>query len=745
MIKILDNAFNRLAILKNVISPSIQKEINGEYTLKFECVLDAKTSNYVNENNYFEIDNDYFQLIYYQKKQNDDGTLTMQVDCEHVGYKLNNAAYDLDIFAHTGTPTQVLTQILLGTGFTVGTVEPSDSVTYAVSEKKSRRQLLMGFVSYLGAEIDFAKMQVNLLNHVGASSLKILAKGKNIKVVGKTYDAKDGAAKISYTVTPIQLDTLQLSIGDEILLVHKDLDIQEQMRIVRITYNPYDSIEASIELANFVPGIEDQFYRIETQQVTKEKVYNGCKIGPDEGFVAERTDRKAKTVVNATDGISIYGDTGDGLERNFYVGTDGRIKAKDIDIDGSGTFGGSVTAATILGGTIAIGLNNNIFKADGVSGIWLGHANYASAPFKVSLGGVVSATGVSISGALTITSGSGIANLSDAGNLATVDDLDGVGNGASYGKTTHNQVTGAGKAYSALGSSNELVTKVLPGSNVGTPAGAGLYMGADYMGYYSGAEWKSFINNSGQFTFKGDTSNYVSWNGSALTVRGTLNASDITAGTLSASRINTSGLAAEKIYQAGSPNNYGVMGGTYGDLALYYAGSEYFRIYNDGANVQLKYNSSPKLTITSDSVESGEEFRVGTGGTGTFRHILRPSDGLIATEKYSSGSWVGDGLYAIPTYPLLGTRKNGNWDWYVWNNGSVKAFYNGANYYMETNTTLTTAKNTWNFDGTLQYGGTDINDKYCKNMSSQKLKLQYYGGYLEIWDGASYIGKCTII
>lgn len=85
-----------------------------------------------------------------------------------------------------------------------------------------------------------------------------------------------------------------------------------------------------------------------------------------------------------------------------------------------------------------------------------------------------------------------------------------------------------------------LTTKVLPGSNVGTPSGSGLYLGADYMGYFDSTlagqsgetGWKSYIDNTGQFYFCGDESNYVAWDGAMLSVRGTLNADDITAGSI---------------------------------------------------------------------------------------------------------------------------------------------------------------------------------------------------------------------
>jgi hypothetical protein len=66
----------------------------------------------------------------------------------------------------------------------------------------------------------------------------------------------------------------------------------------------------------------------------------------------------------------------------------------------TGTFSGSLSGATITGGTITIGSGSTIFKADS-QGIYLGNASFGSAPFSVSAGGALIATGASISGVLT--------------------------------------------------------------------------------------------------------------------------------------------------------------------------------------------------------------------------------------------------------------------------------------------------------------------------------------------------------
>jgi len=74
--------------------------------------------------------------------------------------------------------------------------------------------------------------------------------------------------------------------------------------------------------------------------------------------------------------------------------------------------------------------------------------------------------------------------------------------------------------------------------DIPTPAGSGLYLGADYMGYFNGASWTSYIKNDGDFKFNGDGSNYIEWDGATLTVRGSLTADDISAGTMVANRVS---------------------------------------------------------------------------------------------------------------------------------------------------------------------------------------------------------------
>lgn len=234
--------------------------------------------------------------------------------------------------------------------------------------------------------------------------------------------------------------------------------------------------------------------------------------------------------------------TGDGTDASDQV----RVRIGNLDgISGAsgygiwtdnGYFTGEVNATSgqlhdlTVSGTLDIGtggaLKSGATGYDSGVGWWFDYNGGTPRAFignadgqKITWGGST----LSVTGNIIIQSGSGIANLSDAGALATKDqaNLDSdVVDGTSYVRTTPNEKTGAARAYTGLDASGNLVTKVLPGSNIATPSGAGLYLGADYLGYYSGDAWTAFIDNSGHFTFKANANNYVMWDGAQFEVKG---------------------------------------------------------------------------------------------------------------------------------------------------------------------------------------------------------------------------------
>ncbi len=339
MIKILDSSLKRLGTIKNVIDSSRMEEINGENILDFNAVLDSKLNNFISESTVFELYDDYFDIAYFKKNSNEDNTYTVEVESEHISYRLNNPEFNIEFFTESGTPAYILEKILEGTGFTVGAVEYTDVVTYSAQEAKSRRQLLMEFVAYLGGEAYFNKFEIGIVQHRGSSNIKPVIKGKNVRVVSKIYNKRDtdenGNSLVSYACEPVYLPGDDYAIGDEVLLIQKDLGILERLRVVRLAYNPYDNMSVSFEFANYINGLEDQLYRIETRTVTKDKVYNGTRIGPEYGFEAIRSDKKARAYFNSTNMVFQAGDgTGQNWTNKLYYDFDPDTGAATLVFDG---------------------------------------------------------------------------------------------------------------------------------------------------------------------------------------------------------------------------------------------------------------------------------------------------------------------------------------------------------------------------------------------------------------------------
>lgn len=356
-LKILNSLFVEQGTIEDVLSSAFFEEINGAKELSFTTILTQEVTELINDTNVVEHDGDYYDIAAYKKSQSGQN-LQVDVECEHISYRLNNPEYNVDYFTYTGSPAYVLGKILEGTPFTVGTVELTDNVTYSAQEAKSRRGLLMEFAVYIGAEIDFNGFSISLLKQRGSSTPKDLTADRNITVISKNVNKREkdssGNPIISYECELIR--PMELNLGDVVTLEYDRLDIDISLRIVSITKNPYNRHEISFQVGNKIPGIQDDIYRIQTTTVIKNKIYNGTRIGPDDGFVATRSDNFARVIMNATEGIKIQ--KGDGTGNSW---TDVIF----LDTNGDGNFTGKLVSSSFVGGSINIGEGNFTVDGDG--------------------------------------------------------------------------------------------------------------------------------------------------------------------------------------------------------------------------------------------------------------------------------------------------------------------------------------------------------------------------------------------
>jgi hypothetical protein len=309
-IKILDASLTELAVISAAGSALRTERINAENTLSFTARIKSGYGAYITDTSVFELSGDYFDVAFYKKEQQGDGSLIVSVEAEHVSYRLNEPDYDLEYYTEEAAPAAILAVILSGTGFTVGTVDFAAVTAFSLQEATSRRSLLMQFAAYLGGELEFNGFSVSILTQRGSSTPKTLRVGKDITVISKAVDKRrldaSGNPTVSYACGVYKGASLVL--GDVVTLDYEALDIDTTLRVVGISYDPYNPNRVSVEIGNYINSLEDDLYRIETRTVTKDKVYNGIRIGPTYGFEAVRSDKKARAYFRSDEMKAQVGD-----------------------------------------------------------------------------------------------------------------------------------------------------------------------------------------------------------------------------------------------------------------------------------------------------------------------------------------------------------------------------------------------------------------------------------------------------
>ena len=422
MIKILNQSLETLAILQNVVSPLITEEINGQFTLDFATVIDNDKSAHVNYQNIIESESNYFNIVYTEEERSQNG-LFINAQCEHVSYDLLSANFTAG-FTATGQFSAMATTLLAGTGFTVGTVEITASGTTSINESTNAMAALKHLAKVIfNGELEFDKYQINLLTRRGANRNVQFRYRKNLVGVKRITDNRKkvaGLPTISYQVSAAELEFEQgfitdgvsslehYELGDTVRTMDDDLNLDASMRIVKESHDPEQRMRGTVEISNVIEDITDTLTTIQTTTVAKDNVYNGCSIGPENGFVAERSDQLVKTSTNATNGIEIdlRNTTTASYTAVFYVQIDTATGTARLYLAGNAVFTGQVIASDIIGGTITIGTGSNTFNANGTDGIWLGYSALATAPFSVTLSGALTASAATITGVINATGGS---------------------------------------------------------------------------------------------------------------------------------------------------------------------------------------------------------------------------------------------------------------------------------------------------------------------------------------------------
>ena len=129
---------------------------------------------------------------------------------------------------------------------------------------------------------------------------------------------KTGISKDRYKLgSPLHIRNRFMQIDDNYIVNSISLDLLSP-------YNP------TLEISKRKTSLSQTISNIRSETITNNGVYNNVQIGSAYGIRAVRSDGKAVTTINATEGISIKNQN----EKVFYVDTDGKLTAVNIQAKG---------------------------------------------------------------------------------------------------------------------------------------------------------------------------------------------------------------------------------------------------------------------------------------------------------------------------------------------------------------------------------------------------------------------------
>lgn len=248
-IEILENG-NLIRSIPHVLTASICDKLNGTLTFDFTVlqenqrpILPGMAAKH----------NGQFYNIVRVKRGFTAGMEVSVVSCEHISYILNSEQFNLVTFVFEGMPTAGLTELLSGTPFSVGIVEPNTMVECAFTDASplNRRSALMRFADACGGELEYDGLNINIRTHRGSSNRIELMDGTNVTGLSATYDSRKNTQAYE-----IQLfKWMPISVGDEVRIRYRPLSIEVDTRIVGLTYNPFDRYSVRVEVGDYVPNL----------------------------------------------------------------------------------------------------------------------------------------------------------------------------------------------------------------------------------------------------------------------------------------------------------------------------------------------------------------------------------------------------------------------------------------------------------------------------------------------------------
>lgn len=247
--------------------------------------------------------------------------------------------------------------VIDGNGLTVsgGAITITDNFPY-VDNKVDELEGKMSSL-FVDGEVTLleAKDLRNILTQVRAEMNDLITKGKNVGVITVT----DGSDIYSQSLATLENVLSPFIVEDATTgnLVQSSYPITMTSTQRVDVNNALQDIEIK---SNDLAGLINEKYT-QDNSVMQGQLYNGVKIDTTNGFVATRSDDKARTIVNATDGIKIQGrtSTANAWTDNFYADLNGDLVINNLQLNG-----GQIKNSL---GQVVLDVSNGVLKLDNLS------------------------------------------------------------------------------------------------------------------------------------------------------------------------------------------------------------------------------------------------------------------------------------------------------------------------------------------------------------------------------------------
>lgn len=399
MIIIANSGQQPLAVLDDYFSDNIVEQINGGYTLSFSTLLDPDKSPAIAIGNLAIVEGQLFNIVAHRRTRSTDGRVVISVECEQVSYDLLATEFEGG-FIQSGNIADVLGMALSGTGFTIGTVEPSGIISVEMREGVTAREVVLEIARKASGELRFDGYEISLLNRRGIVRGIVFALGKNLRGIVKQVDARTVPTQTAYEIDVLELRDLiefagleEFELGDTVQIIDDELGVNEQQRIIEYSYSPKRRINSKVKISALIDDLQSQMYRIQKTTVPKDKYLYGTRIGPDIGFESVRYDKKSRMIANADEFRIQKGDGSGSYTDAIYM-----------DANGDARFTGIVQASQFIGGSIQIGTSFSVNSAGHM--VAVGGEFSGEITASIITGGQIN--GTAITGAQVQTKGAGL-------------------------------------------------------------------------------------------------------------------------------------------------------------------------------------------------------------------------------------------------------------------------------------------------------------------------------------------------